>query len=261
MSPTPHTIDVDDLEIFYLEAGSGRPVLLLHGGTATSGDWGGAIERLSAGYRVIAPDTRGHGRTSNPSQRLSYARLADDTAGLIRELGLERPIIVGYSDGGQTALEFGLRHPDEASALVLGGTVSEPTAHYVDTIQGWGFLAPGVVDFDRVAAEFGPYFEQIKRAHAYHYGPDYWQPFLRQISELWLTLPHYSEPQLTSITEPTLVISGDRDHLGGVDAACRLYKLLGSGELSIISNAGHEAVNRPLFWDTVLEFLTRHELN
>ena len=75
-----------------------------------------------------------------------------------------------------------------------------------------------------------------------------------------MTLPSYSERQLASITVPTLVIMGDRDQLGGVEDANRLYRHLGAGELSIIANSGHEAVNRPLFWDTVVEFLARHGL-
>ncbi len=260
MTPSGKTIALGDLEVFYLEAGSGRPLILLHGGTATSSDWDGAIERLAAQYRIIAPDTRGHGRTSNPLQRLSYAQFADDTAMLAHALGLERPVIVGYSDGGQTALEFGIRHPGKAAALVLGGTISEPTPAYLDGLHGWGFPAPGEVNLEQVAAEFGPYFDHLKTAHAHHYGQDYWHSYLRQISELWLTLPRYSEQQLAGIADPTLVIMGDRDQLGGVEAAHPLYRHLGAGELAIIAGAGHEAVNRPLFWDTVTEFLTRHGL-
>lgn len=259
MSANSHTVVIGDLEVHYLEEGRGQPLLLLHGGTATASSWGEAMPRMADRYRVFALDTRGHGKTSNPAQKLSYAQFADDVAGFIAALGLKRPLIVGYSDGGQTALEFGLRHPGKAGALVMGGTLSEPSEVYMEGLHGWGFPVPGEVDFERLAREFGPYFEQIKLAHTHHYGSDYWQPFLRQISELWLTLPRYSERQLASISVPTLVIMGDRDQLGGIEDANRLYRHLGAGELAIIANVGHEAVNKPLFWDAVREFLARHD--
>ncbi|MDB5538526.1 MAG: hypothetical protein JWQ89_253 [Devosia sp.] len=259
MSARSQTVTIGDLEVHYLEEGRGQPLILLHGGTATAESWGEAMPTMADRYRVFALDTRGHGKTSNPAQKLSYAQFADDVAGFIAALGLRKPLIVGYSDGGQTALEFGLRHPGKAGALVLGGTVSQPSEIYMEGLHGWGFPAPGEVDFERLAREFGPYFEQIKLAHAHHYGPDYWRSFLRQISELWLTLPSYSERQLASISVPALVIMGDRDQLGGVEEAHRLYRHLGAGELSIIANVGHEVVNRPLFWDAVREFLARHD--
>lgn len=259
MSAKSHSVMVGDLEVHYLEEGRGQPLLLLHGGTATAESWGEAMPRLADRYRVFALDTRGHGKTNNPLQKMSYAQFADDVAGFIAALGLKRPLIIGYSDGGQTALEFGLRHPGKAGALVLGGAISRPTEGYLEGLHGMGFPSPGEVDLGRLAREFGPYFEQIKVAHAHHYGPDYWKAFLGQISELWLGLPHYTERQLASISAATLVIMGDRDHLGGVEEANRLYRHLGAGELSIIANVGHEAVNKPLFWDAVREFLARRD--
>lgn len=258
--PTSHSLMIGDLEVHYLEAGRGTPLLLLHGGTATADSWGEAMPRLAERYHVFALDTRGHGKTNNPAQQMSYAQFADDVAGFIAALRLRKPSIIGYSDGGQTALEFGLRHPGKAGALVLGGTLSRATKDYIDSLHGWGFPAPGKVNFERLAAEYGAYFDQIKITHMHHYGPDYWKAFLSQISALWLTLPDYSERQLASISTPTLVIMGDRDHLGGPPEADRLYRHLGAGELSIIPNAGHEAVELAIFWDVVLDFLARHEV-
>lgn len=258
MSSASHTIRVGALEVHYLEQGSGQPLLLLHGGTATAESWGEALPRLAERYRVIAPDTRGHGKTSNPEQKLSYAQFADDTAGLIAALGLISPIIVGYSDGGQAALEFALRHPGKAAALVFGGTVARPTATYLEGLHEWGFPAPGEVDFERLRQVWGPYLDEVGRTHGHRYGPDYWRTFLAQISELWLTVPEYSEAQLGSIVTPSLVISGDRDHMGGPHECARFHRLLGAGELAIVPGAGHDAVNQPLFWALVQDFLDRH---
>ena len=66
-------------------------------------------------FRVIVPDSRGHGRSTNESGALSYALLADDIAALIAALELDRPVVGGYSDGGQVALELAVRHPEAAA--------------------------------------------------------------------------------------------------------------------------------------------------
>ncbi len=71
-------------------------------------------------FRVIAPDSRGHGRANNPTGEFSYRLMADDVVALVQALGLTKPLICGYSDGGQTALEIGMRYPNLAAALVVG---------------------------------------------------------------------------------------------------------------------------------------------
>jgi pimeloyl-ACP methyl ester carboxylesterase len=77
--------------------------------------------RLADRFRVVTPDSRGHGRSLNPGGTLSYPLLADDIAALITELELDRPVVAGWSDGGQIALELAVRHPHAAAALVVGG--------------------------------------------------------------------------------------------------------------------------------------------
>lgn len=257
MTPTSQTLQLGDLEVNYLEQGEGQPLLLLHGGTATSDSWRHSLPQLARRYRVIAPDTRGHGRTNNPAQQLNYPQLADDVANLVAALGLHRPIVVGYSDGGQTALELALRHESLASALVFGGTVTRPTPKYVETLGMWGFIAPGQLDLDLVAQVFGPHLAHIQTAHAHHYGPDYWQTLLTQLSHLWLELPEYTDRQLGAISAPSLVISGDRDELGSIEECLRLFRLAQNAELALLPGAGHDAVDRKAFWTLVQDFLDR----
>ncbi|RYH00157.1 MAG: alpha/beta hydrolase [Alphaproteobacteria bacterium] len=208
-------------------------------------------------YRVLAPDSRGHGGTRNPADRLDYDQMADDVAGLIAALGLDRPVLVGYSDGAQIGIEFGLRHPGKARAMVLGGVVTRPTEVYLEGLKAWGFTGPDEVDYDRLAAAFGDFFTFIKTAHG-RGEADYWQRFLRQIARLWHTLPAYTDAQLAAIDPPTLVITGDRDELDGLGEAQRLIEILPHAELAVVPGAGHDAVTRPVFWDLVEDFLSRH---
>jgi pimeloyl-ACP methyl ester carboxylesterase len=109
----------------YEERGTGTPLVLIHGGLASSALWEPHLPDLADDFRVITPDSRGHGRSTNPSGQLSYTQLADDVAALIAALGLVRPVVGGYSDGGQVALELGARHPGTAGALIVGAAYPE----------------------------------------------------------------------------------------------------------------------------------------
>lgn len=250
---------VGELDIFYHEAGAGHPLVLLHGGMVTAEMmFAGRINELAADYRVFAPDARAHGRTGNQGGTLSYAQLADDVAGFIDALGIEQPHIAGYSDGGQTALEIGLRHPGKARTLVLGGTISGPTPTYLEMLRSLGFTGPGEVDHAQLEKSLGGFLDTVKRAHGHAYGPEYWRTLLPQISELWLSLPSYSDDQLGSIVDPALVVMGDRDGADGLDHALRLYRGLGSAELAIVPNAPHGAVARDVFWELVRDFHSRY---
>jgi pimeloyl-ACP methyl ester carboxylesterase len=97
-------IQVNGLCMYYEAHGAGLPVILLHGGLETCQMWAQVVSALSRDYRVITPDSRGHGRTDNPAERISYPLMAEDFVQFIQALGLNKPFVAGYSDGGHTAL-------------------------------------------------------------------------------------------------------------------------------------------------------------
>jgi len=111
---------VNGLKMYFEECGSGKPLILLHGGTVTSSMWKIHIPFFAQHFRVFAPDSRGHGRTNNPTGEFSYRLMADDVAAFVQAMGLTKPFICGYSDGGQIALEIGMCYPNLAAALVVG---------------------------------------------------------------------------------------------------------------------------------------------
>ena len=119
-SPLGHHVQANGLEIYYEEYGGGEPLLLLHGGTLSSRSWQAHAPAFAQHFRVIAPDSRGHGRTRNPTDELSYRLMADDLAAFVQALGLNKPLLCGFSDGAQIAMEFGMHYPDLAKALVAG---------------------------------------------------------------------------------------------------------------------------------------------
>jgi pimeloyl-ACP methyl ester carboxylesterase len=77
------------------------------------------IPLLADQFRVMTPDSRGHGRSTNPSGRLSFPTIADDLAAMIAALELDRPVVAGWSDGGQITLELAARHPGAAGPIIV----------------------------------------------------------------------------------------------------------------------------------------------
>ena len=128
------TAEVNGATLHYTERGSGSPLILLHGGLGAGSEWELIGARLAERFRVITPDSRGHGRSSNPAGFLSYSLLADDVAALTVALELGSPTVVGWSDGGQVALELAVRHPGAARALIVGGAFPEFAGIEVPTL-------------------------------------------------------------------------------------------------------------------------------
>src|SRR5216684_2716341 len=117
--PTTGYAPVNGLKMYYEIHGSGEPVVLLHGAfMAITDDWRVWISELSKTRKVIAVEMQGHGRTADIDRDLSYENLADDVAGLLDYLKIERADIIGYSLGGGVAMQCAIRHPEKVRKVV-----------------------------------------------------------------------------------------------------------------------------------------------
>ena len=253
-------VQANGTDIFYREHGQGRPLVLLHGGTVSGESWEPYLAGFAEHYRVIVPDTPGHGRSGIPAAALSYPGLADDIAAFIAALGLHEPLIAGYSDGGQIALELGMRHPGLAGALVLGGTFSRFNASYVAWLTGvFGVAASPEEDaalVERNHPEWAVWLRQI-------YGPDGWADILARVRPMWTTPFDYAPEALARVTVPTLVLLGDRDEVLPVEEAAELYRRLPAAELAVVPGADHGDfffARVALFQAPMLDFLRRQEV-
>lgn len=118
-------IDVGGLDLAYVEiAGAEPPLLLLHGFTDTSRSFS-LLAPYLAGRRLIMPDLRGHG-ASQPGKRFGISDFAEDIAGLIRRLRLERPVVVGHSLGAMVAIALAARHGESVGGLVVMASTLKP---------------------------------------------------------------------------------------------------------------------------------------
>jgi pimeloyl-ACP methyl ester carboxylesterase len=114
-----HTLTVKDIRLHYVTAGSGDPVVLLHGWPQTSATWSAVIPALAARYTVIAPDLRGLGASSKPAGGYDTDNVADDIRELVRALGHERVLLAGHDWGAATAYSYAAQHPDEVRRLAI----------------------------------------------------------------------------------------------------------------------------------------------
>jgi pimeloyl-ACP methyl ester carboxylesterase len=104
----------------YLDTGAGEPPLVfIHGWCCNQAMWGDQIAAFASKHRIIAVDLRGHGQSDKPDQDYDIQGFADDVGWLIREIGLDRPVLVGHSMGGVTTLNLLRKHPDIARAAVF----------------------------------------------------------------------------------------------------------------------------------------------
>jgi pimeloyl-ACP methyl ester carboxylesterase len=182
-------LDLNGAKIHYEEQGSGIPIVLVHGGFTSSARWAPTVPSLADAFRVITPDSRGHGNSDNPSGELSYPQLADDVAALIAELGLVRPIVGGYSDGGQVTLEFGVRHPGVARGLVVGAAYPDFARSGIRDINAAfiGADAAGNPDLGVLDANLGSYAAAARSRHPG--GEAQWRALVEQSARMWLDYP------------------------------------------------------------------------
>ena len=111
--------EVNGLNLYFETRGSGRPLILLHGGLGSGEMFGPVLPALAEHHQVIAPDLQGHGRTADIDRPIDIRLMADDIAALIDHLGLDKPDVVGYSLGGGVALQTAVKYPAKVRRLVV----------------------------------------------------------------------------------------------------------------------------------------------
>lgn len=182
-------LKLKDTDLYYEVYGTGEPLVLLHGNSGSIKDYYQQIPVLSKQYKIIAVDTRGQGKSKDTSKKdFTYKLFADDVKALADELKLDKVNIVGWSDGGNTGLEFALKYPERLNKLVTIGANAFPE---------------GVED--KLIERFT---SQMKQLNDMASGETFNECRLLKIM---LTQPGISKDDLNKIKSKVLVIAGDRD--------------------------------------------------
>lgn len=220
------TVAVDGAKIYYAQFGSGRPVVLLHGGIGNSDYWGHLVPALVAKhFEVTVIDSRGHGRSTRSAAPFHYARMADDVLAVLDALRIDRTDLVGWSDGGIIGLDLSIRHPTRLRRMAIYGANSDPTGTYPDVEKTPVFAAY----IERAAAEYARLSPTPKEFDA----------FVTQVQGMWASEPRYRKADLARITTPTLVFDGAHEEAIRTAHTRYLARTIPHATLKLLPDASH----------------------
>ena len=238
--PVGQTIPINGMEMYYEIRGAGEPLVLLHGGTGAGVNWDLLFRNAPAGYRLVVPDLRGHGRSTNPSATFTFQQSAFDVFAMLDHLGIERFKAIGVSLGAKTLLHVATQQPTRVAAMVLVSA----TPYFPDQARA---IMQQVSPDNRTDAEW----EQMRQWHKH--GDE-------QIRALWKMANafkdsyddmNFTPPYLATIRARTLIVHGDRDPLYPINMAVELYAAIPCSYLWVIPNGGHG----PIFGDMADRFV------
>jgi pimeloyl-ACP methyl ester carboxylesterase len=220
---------VNGLNMYYEVHGTGEPLVLLHGAyTTIDTSFGQLLPALAQSRQVIAIEQQGHGHTEDIDRPLSFQQMADDTAGLLRQLNIEKADILGYSMGGTIAVEMGIRHPELVRKLVI---ISSPYKR-----DGWHSEVHTTIE--QVTPEM---FTGSGLPEAYAEvapNPDGWATLVQKLKTLDLEYVGRNSEEFQSIKAPTLIILGDSDGVR-LESALEMFTLLGGGVFGDVAGLPH----------------------
>ena len=179
-----------DIDHYYVEKGKGTSIILLHGNGESSDYFKGQIDEFSGQYHVYALDTRGHGRTPRGDKPFTIRQFADDLLGFMDRHQIGKAHLLGFSDGGNTAMVFAIRHPDRVDRLILNGA---------------NLNADGVKRCTQIPIEIG-----YRIARRFSARSDSARRNAEMLG-LMVNDPDVSPEDLAGIRAKTLVIAGTRD--------------------------------------------------
>lgn len=248
----------------YLEAGSGPPVVLLHGsgpGVTAYANWRLTIPGLAPRHRVLAPDLVGFGFTERPpGVRYDLATWVDQVVGLLDALDLERASVVGNSFGGALALRLAARHPDRVDRLVLMGSVGVPFPITDGLDAVWGYQ-PSVQNMRALLDVFAYSRELVtdelaELRYRASVQPGFQESFAAMFPaprQRWVDAMVTSDEEIARLPHPTLVIHGRDDRVIPLANALHLLDVVPDVRLHVFGRCGHwtqiehaEAFNRLL---------------
>jgi len=254
MSQSEITLRCNDADLFCRVQGEGPALLLLHGFFGTGGMWDPYLPLLSDHFRLVIPDLRGHGRSTNPSGRFTHRQAALDVYALLDQLNIDAFLAAGTSTGGMTLLHMATQQPGRVQAMVLICA----TSYFPEQCRA-------ICRSTTMPDESNPMLADLRRSHVR--GDDQIQTLCEQFRGFASSYDdmNFTPPYLSTITARTLILHGDRDEFFPVDIPVGMYRAIPNAALSIVPNAGHDLYvlwpkplavlpERP---DLVVEFLKR----
>lgn len=238
---------INDIDMYYVIRGEGEPLVLLHGWMGVGANFELIFKKPPENYRLVIPDLRGHGRSTNPLKIFTFRQSALDVFALLDRLGIERFNAMGISLGANTLLHMATQQPTRMNTMIL----ISATPYFPEQARA---IMRMMTPENRPEEEW----EQMRAWHKY--GDE-------QIQTLWRLGNEFNEsygdmnftpPYLSTITAKTLIVHGDRDPLYPVQLAVDMYSAISNSYLWIIPNGSHSSIFGDIsdyFVETILAFL------
>lgn len=191
---------VNGLNMYYEIHGIGEPLVMLHGQFATIGMFFNVLPQLSSTRQIIAVEQQGHGHTADIDRPLRFEHMADDTAALLEQLGIEQADVFGYSSGGSVALQLAVRHPGLVRKLALASAVYNTDGYYPEIKEG--ILHPSPDGFPPIMREA---YERVAP------NPEGWPALVAKAAKQAAEDGGLRLEEVQSINAPALVMIADHD--------------------------------------------------
>jgi pimeloyl-ACP methyl ester carboxylesterase len=231
--------DVRGIKMYAETYGQGKPLLLIHGNGGSISAFSNNILYFAKKYKVIAVDSRAHGKTIDPKDSLSFEQMADDFAALLDKMHIDSAYVIGWSDGGINALLLAMRHPDKVIKLAATGANLTP-----DSL--------GIVpkEWDEIVKQ---YKRDKDKPRTTAKAKNDWKIFMLDYVQ-----PNIPFSALNAIKCPSLIICGDHDVIP-IEHTVKIYQAIPRAYLWVVPNSGHPTLieHRDDFNKVVNEFFEK----
>jgi pimeloyl-ACP methyl ester carboxylesterase len=242
-----HYADVNGVHLYYEIHGTGKPLVLLHGGLGAGAMFGENVPALAKGRQVILVDLQGHGRTADVDRPLDPRSMADDVAALVRHLKLGRADVMGFSLGAAVALQTAIRHADVVNKVVAVSAIARRDAFYPEILPLQANVNAAAAEGMKQTPMYALYSEIAPR-------PQDFPRLLDKIGAL-MRQDHDYRKEIATIAAPVMFVQGDAD-IVPPSHAVELFGLLGGGK----KDGGWDGSGKPKSRLAILPGLTHYDI-
>ena len=243
-----HIAPVNGIQLYYESYGEGPPLLLLHNFGSSSTAWASLAPEFAKSYRLIIPDLRGHGRSTNPSSQFTHRQAALDILALLDVLAVKNFMAIGASSGAMTLVHMATQQPSRVEAMVLVGGTDQYVAETRAILRAPDCEVLNPDDWKRMREIHKNGADQILALQREFCG------FKDSYDDM-----NFTPPFLSTITARTLIVHGDHDRFFPIRVPVEMYTAIPHAYLWIVPNGGHIPAYSPKhrveFIRTALEFL------
>jgi pimeloyl-ACP methyl ester carboxylesterase len=227
-------VSINGIDLYHEVHGTGRPLVVLHGGVMNAETcFGAMVPRLAEAHQVIAVDLQGHGHTADTDRPVTLANFAADVVGLLDHLGIDRADLFGFSLGSLVSIEMAVTYPARVGRLVLASGHIRADGYHPEIQAPEQTSPPLPTEAD---------FEAMRVAYeAVAPDPEQFFPFLEKMEPVVSEFEGWSDAAIGGIGGPTLLIVGDRDFVR-LEHAALMLELFPDAQLAVLPATTHVQV-------------------